>query len=456
MNARELVITIKSMFDGRGTDAAGKSLGETAGRAAGAANGFSSVRQTADACNGSIRGLASALGNMAQQIPALAGAAGPISLAIAAFMAWKKAIDAVIASQESLAKGLRDTALGNAAANINSLEASYTRLRDSIAQAAEAAQDYYDAEASKDDAQMRSDLAGLDLEKAQRTATLDPDDPLAARGLDLDIAEKRAVIEDAAATRKADREIAALRAQSAATTAAKEAAGVRMDEAQGSFSGLAGQFNNVKSKAEATDPWWAVTGSLQKQAKEDAIRSAQPELDKIAGAMGAAASAMEKAAADKQQAESESVSLVNSIAVALTNRDTQATSRQTGAVTRGSQSAALGRDTAAASAADESRYRRELSEAGRLQALGNEMVKLDSEADAQRSILAGARRSPRSAGRGLASAWSGGRIVSQSDADAAGNAAQQASAAAAQAAVAALKRIETQQRQLEAQIKNGR
>ncbi len=108
---------------------------------------------------------------------------------------------------------------------------------------------------------------------------------------------------------------------------------------------------------------------------------------------------------------------------------------------------------------EDERYHRELAEARRLQTLGGEMANLDDEADRQRGIIATSRaaasRARSARPSGLAGKWSGGRIVSPTEVDAAGKAAMQASAAAAQAALAALQRIEAQQRALAAQL-NGR
>ncbi len=343
--------------------------------------------QAAAASNGSIGGLASALGGMDQQLPALAGAAGPIGLAVAAFMSWKSAIDAVRDAKAGLEKGLRDTAAGNSEAAIKSLSKAYEDLQDAIADAADEAQRYTDAESSKDDARTKADLAALELEKAQRTAKLNPDDKFGGRRLDLDMAEKRAAIEDAAAQRKADRELAALRAQAAAAQAAKNAASDYMTEQEGEFSDLGGQYAAVNAKAQSANRWWAVTGTAQGRVKEAAYKEAQPELARISAAMEQAAANMKDAADTMKQADREQYTLSQRAEVTLINRDTLATSRRTGATTRGTDVAVYSRDMEA------DRLARQQQAAERQAATQSERM---SRADATRGVT-GAERNLRTA-----------------------------------------------------------
>lgn len=304
-----------------------------------AAKGFAAMGQTAAASSGSVSGVAAALGGMAQQLPALAGAAGPIGLAIAAFLAWKSAIDAVIKAKEGLEAGLRDTAAGNSEAAIKSLSKAYENLQDAIANAADEAQRYADAESSKDDARTQADLAALELEKAQRTASLDPSDKFGGRRLDLDMAEKRAAIEDAAAQRRADRELANIRARAAAAQAAKVAAAESMDDNQSEFASLGSQYAKISDRTrQQHDKAWTPWGKLA--ASEEGAR----EMDRLAAAMEAAASAMKSAAETMAASDRDQYTLSQQAEVNLINRGTLATQRRTGSVLRGNASADYSRD----------------------------------------------------------------------------------------------------------------
>lgn len=354
MSDRKVTIAVESTANTAPLDASAKSVGtlseksdESAKSGArakegglNAAKGFAALGQTAAASSGSVGGLASALGNMAQQIPALAGSAGPIGLAIAAFMAWKSAVDAVRAAQDDLAKGLRDTAAGNSEAAIKSLSKAYEDLQEAIADAADEAQRYTDAESSKDDARTKADLAALELEKAQRKAALDPADTFGGRRLDLDMAEKRAAIEDAAAQRKADRELAALRAKAAAAQASKTAAADYMDDQQSEFAGLGAQYSFVanETRKRVSSPWQ--TSAMRQKAAEEGAR----EMDRIAAAMEKAAENMKAAAETMKAADREQYTLGQQAEVNLINRDTLAATRKTGAVSRGQASADYARD----------------------------------------------------------------------------------------------------------------
>lgn len=346
MNEKDLVISIKSTFDGKGSAEAQKQLeatgkkAEDAGKSAlTAQKGFTAMGQAAAATSGGIGGLADALGDMAQQIPALAGSARHIGLAIDGVLAWKKAISAVIDSQESLAKGLRDTAAGNAEAGVKTLTTAYAQLRESISDAADAAQDFYDAEASRDDAQTRADLAALDLEKAQRAYALSPDDKFGARRLDLDIAEQRAAIQDAAAQRKADRELNTLRSQSQAAAAAKAAAAEQMAASQSSFSDLGGQFSSASDRMRANiNAAWTPAG------REKAAQEGQRELARIGAAMESAAAAMRQAAAELSQSDRALNTLDSRADASIINRSTLGTTRQTGTLTRQIDTATYDRD----------------------------------------------------------------------------------------------------------------
>ncbi|NCA83650.1 MAG: hypothetical protein EOM72_13085, partial [Opitutae bacterium] len=208
----DIWIKIRSLFDKQAVDDAAKGVEEVGkkteavGEAARGAQGntdkaFSAINASAQVAEGGVAGVGNAVRTLAGQFPALNAAIAPVGLALAAFAAWKKAVDAVKESRESLAKGKFDTIMGNEEAGIRSLSAAYERLRKSIADTEDARQRLSDAEASKDDAQTAAELAALDLESAQRQARLDPADQFAQRRLDIEMSRKRAEIVDASAAR---------------------------------------------------------------------------------------------------------------------------------------------------------------------------------------------------------------------------------------------------------------
>lgn len=350
-----------------------KSSGKAAKGGIDASKGFATLGQTAAASSGSIGGLASALGGMAQQLPALAGMAGPIGMAIAAFMAWKSAIDAVIDSQESLAKGLRDTAAGNVEAGVRSLIRYYNDLQKAIANAADEARLYADAEASKDDAQTKADLAALELDRSRRLASLAPGDTLGARAVDLDAAERRAGIEDAAAKRRSDRELAALRAQESASAAAMNAAQGQRGELEGRFSELGGQYASTADRMRSRiDSAWTPGG------KQRAAEEGERELARIAAAMEKVAEEIRAATDTVAKEQRAQYGLSQQAEVNLIGRVTLASQQQAGGFQRSAASASLTRDVAAAREAAQAE-----AQASRQAQAGAGL----SRADAQRGVL---------------------------------------------------------------------
>lgn len=381
MSDRKIRIGLETTGDTKAVDDATKKVdnlsktnkksaksGEDAGKGGiQASKGFAAMGQTAAASSGSIGGLASALGGMAQQLPALAGMAGPVGLAIAAFMAWKSAIEAVHASQESLAKGLRDTAAGNVEAGVRSLIRYYNDLQKAISDAADEARMYADAEASKDDAKTKSDLAKLELDRARRLASLAPGDTLGARAVDLDAAERRAGIEDAAAKRRSDRELAALRAQEAASAAAMNAAQGQRGALEGRFSELGGQYAATADRMRSRiDSSWTPGG------KQRAAEEGERELARIAAAMEKVAEEIRAATSAVSQEQRKQYGLSQQAEVNLIGRGTLEAQQQAGGFQRSAASSALSRDVSADVAA-----RQKAVEDTR-----------QSRADAQRGVLA--------------------------------------------------------------------
>lgn len=319
MNAKELIIAIRSAFDRKGTEEAQRQLDATGKKAdeagkkteaggIGAAKGFSALGQAAVASGGSVQGLASALGNMAAQVPALSAAAGPIGLAIAAAMAWVRAIQAAADAQDAMDKRLSETAVGNVEASLRNLSAAYLDLKDSISSAADEVTRLYEAESAKDDAAKKADLARLSLDRARQLAALSPDDTVGRRRLDVSVAERRAEIEEAAERRKAERDHASLRAQAFSLEALKAAAEEQFRAASSKAPVLTREFDHARSRADASAGRWYNWNDDMRAAARTRV---QPELDRITESLAKVADEMKKAQADRAKAEQGLVSLVN-------------------------------------------------------------------------------------------------------------------------------------------------
>lgn len=366
----DILLKIKAVFESKPIDDATKKTEELgkAGAKAGkggvdASKGFAAMGQAAAASSGSIGGVASALGGMAQQLPALSAAAGPIGLAIAAFMSWKEAIDSVIESKESMAKGLRDTDLGNAAARVDTLTDSYDNLKASIIKAAEEAQRFYDAENSKDDAQTNADLAALELEKAQRLGQISPEDQLGRRQTAAEFADRRAGIIDAADRRKADRQLEAIKAQASAAEQDKAAASGQTDALMQEYSDLGGQYARVNERTtRRANQWWRTRMSSQR-----VMEGGSAELTGIKAEMDKVADAIKQAAERIESADQTSATLTDRAKVAAINKAALMTSQSAGAAARGNEASDI-RFAVDEKAAKEREQARSKAERDRLQA----------------------------------------------------------------------------------------
>lgn len=351
MTPRDIIIRIKALFEGEGAKQAtdqvaelGQRSTQASGQVAAASQNFSSLGSAARSAGGDLSSMSASLGSMAKQIPALAGAAGPIAIAIAAFVAWKKVIDAVKDAQESLAAGLRDTALTNAQARIATLTREYDALQKSIANAAAEANAYYSAETARDNAQLQASLASLDLQSAQRKAALRPGDTLGSRAIDLDIAQQRAALTDAAAATAAERELDSLRAQVAATDTTIRGADEQLAALAATAADLGAQFSHISERTRERSSGRFLTST----ARNARIEKGEAEMAKITAALGAITSQMSAITQQRTAAEREQRILGSRADPLLIAQDTQKTRAETGAVTRATDAATLERDRLAA------------------------------------------------------------------------------------------------------------
>jgi len=264
-----------------------------------AGQGFASVGQAASvAASGGLGPLSAALGGLSQQLPSLAAAAGPIGLVIAAFTAWKSAIDAVIKAGEDLRANITDIQLGNAESGVRRLNESYKELTGQLSAAAAELSRFYNAQSAGDDAVKRAELAKLELEYAERKAALDPSDTFGSRRLDLDISQRKAAIEEAASARALQREQTAISQQTDLTrtefVAAQSQQSALADKAAELLAQQALISERARNKAAGK---WTSAGreEVWTAANKDLARVAA-ELAKVRSEMAAAAKAQEQAA----------------------------------------------------------------------------------------------------------------------------------------------------------------
>ena len=252
---------------------------------------FAAIDSARQVTEGGIMGLGQAVKNLASQFPALSAALGPVGLALAAFSAWKKAVDIVREAHDKLEKALSTIKLGNIEAQIRSNTAAYEAYYQSIKRAADESQRLSDVEAAKDDAKLRADVAALDLKRAQDKATISPDDEIGSRKIDLDYADKRAALEEASAQRKSDREAADLKNKELAQMNIARTAKEQQDDLEKNFIALSGERMKIEQKIQkdSAPKWWAgagLVGALVSTAtadkRADAAREKhQAEIDRV-------------------------------------------------------------------------------------------------------------------------------------------------------------------------------
>ena len=278
---------------------------------------FSAIDSARQVTEGGIMGLGQTIRNLAGQFPALMAAMGPVGLALAAFAAWKTAVDAVIDSKRKLLAMMRQIGVENTAAGIKSEAAAYESLTAAIMRNASARQQDSDIATAKDDARLRSDLAKLELQKAKDKAALNPDDQIGARDLELNYSVKRAALEEEAAARKQDRELLELKKKEADQIALSIAARETQDEQSKRFSDLSAQYLRVIDQAQKDSSWKT---PLQKQRIWEA---AAAETTTISALMSDATGKIKAANTDEFTANRTLVGLRAAQEINRTDRGTQ-------------------------------------------------------------------------------------------------------------------------------------
>jgi pyruvate formate-lyase activating enzyme-like uncharacterized protein len=227
----DILIRIRTMFDGKGSTEASKSLDsldQSSRRAAPAldktaaatkqgSSAFGSFAESVGRARESAGTLAERLGEgtgvsgavrmLGAGIRSLAG--GPITIAItaitsivAAFVAWRQKIKEVQEASAKLAvetQKLREI-------NLDQAVADYDKLADSMNKAAAAQDKINEAKQRFLDAQTATKLAKIDLDEAKALAAVNPENAEARKAVSLDFAQKRLAVQNEAAIAKAAEE----------------------------------------------------------------------------------------------------------------------------------------------------------------------------------------------------------------------------------------------------------
>jgi len=204
MALNDILIKIRTSWEGQGAQSAAKGLSDiesAASRAAPAVNKaagatrvsaeeFSRAAKMASAAGGSIEGIGAMIQQLGSRISGFAAAIPVIGLLVAAFEAWKTAITGIIEAQKAQAAGLRDIKASNMEGVVRGLAASYADLQKSIAEAGEEQKRFVDGQQAIADAQKALTLANIDA--AEQDALIKEADPLKQAAIKARFAEQRA------------------------------------------------------------------------------------------------------------------------------------------------------------------------------------------------------------------------------------------------------------------------
>jgi hypothetical protein len=244
----DILIRIRTMFDGKGSTEATKSLDtldqssrraapaldKTAAASTNASKAtrvsteeFTRAARSASVLTGSMEGMGAMAQQIASRFAGIAAALPVIGMLIAAFTAWKAAITAVIAAQKAQAASLRDITATNSEGAVKAMAKAFDELQKSIATAGEEQKRFVDGQQAMAEAQKALTLANIDA--AEQAALSKEPDPLKQAVIKARFTEQRAGVTATSDTeteaRKADmldrqRVLAEMAQQSAAEQAA--------------------------------------------------------------------------------------------------------------------------------------------------------------------------------------------------------------------------------------------
>jgi hypothetical protein len=262
MNAKDVLIRIRSLFDRSGVDAAtfanqilaasikktNTSTG-TMGREGNAA--FRLVHSAAAAARGSVEGLLGSIRALAESFPKLSKAAGPIAYIIAAGMALKRVFDTLTENRKKDEQALRTQQDQDEAGLITRLTTNYERLRDAIDKSTQARKAALDATNEQIAADQEAALAVLELEKQRALAKLAPDDEFGRRTVDADFAQRAAGVQSQGAVAKARAEDAYYARESAMQQGVANDEAKRLQKIEALRSGAADRRKQLLEEQEA-------------------------------------------------------------------------------------------------------------------------------------------------------------------------------------------------------------
>jgi hypothetical protein len=316
MGLDDILIKIRTQFEGKGAAEASKSLDsldQSSRRASptldktadslGKVNKstrvsveeFTRAARSASVLTGSMEGLGALVSQVATRFTALASALPVIGLLIAAFTAWKAAINAVIESQKAAAASLRDIKSQNFANGVNSMAEAYARLDKSIASANAKQKIFLEGQDAMEEAQHQLALASLAADK--QAALSKETDPLKRALISAQFEEQLTGLNAGRARQKDARKLEALDATVVSASEERRAREDSIREMQARYSqGSKAGAELMAAQRTAMDAAWTPRG------RESAGKEYQDEINKNTESQKQLAEQIKKAQDDANSA----------------------------------------------------------------------------------------------------------------------------------------------------------
>ena len=335
----DIWIKIRSLFEKQGAEEAAKGVEKVGKETKDAGDkteevgtktrkAFAAINAGAQVSEGSVMGVGHAIHNLAAQFPKLEGFMAPVGLALAAFAAWKHAIDEVKKLHAELAHGLTETHVSSIEGDIRKIITSYEAYSKALQSAEDHRKALSDAESAKDDARLASDLAKLNLEQAEKTLALKPEDSFGKKRLEIEMAAKRSTLTDAAALRKSDRELANIKAEGNDAQLRKDASEDQQKELISIYNQAGVQLQKILEDIQKKSASMLTPYGKQEKYKEESDQYADV-IGKLTAIMTTIGKEISKPIEESAEASRKIVLLGEKAEVNRITRDTSVTSSQT-------------------------------------------------------------------------------------------------------------------------------
>ncbi len=347
-----------------------------------AQTGFAAASAAASAASGNIQGVAAALGSIAPKLQALQTALPVIGMLLAAFVAWKKAIEAIQDAQAAQAAGLREITSGNISAGIDRVSDAYARLTEEIDKAAQAQQDVLDGERKLAEAKRDSELAQIELDKQKALAA--ESDPLKRQAIEADAAARKEQVSSAFGQGEEARTAAALTGRRDAARNQAQAAAIQEDVLTRKLAGALQQQGNVQAlQREDMEGLWMPWNASRKTGKKY-----EPEIAELGEKIKEVRGQLADVRKERLDAEAEAGRAEADIAANQVSAGARATERQAAAVAAGAGVAGAQKNIVKRDADSEAQTRK-------LQQTEEALAAKEDEARALQDKLDGLARSAR-------------------------------------------------------------